>query len=80
MWKIIFAPIFVPFKFTRNVLGNQIFIRNVPISIRVGGKIKSKMSLIRMSLFMVERKGSNEKGTKSLSLLFFRGHPLVSLN
>ena len=54
MWKIIFAPIFVPFKFTRNVLGNQIFIRNVPISIRVGGKIKSKMSL-----FMVERKGSN---------------------
>ena len=53
----------------------------VPISIRrVGGKIKSKMSLIKMSLFMVERKGSNEKGTKSLSLLFFRGHSLVSLN
>ena len=36
-----------------------------------GGKNKTKMSLIKMSLFMVGGEGLIEKGPKSLSLLFF---------
>ena len=38
-------------------LGDQFFFRNFPISVRrVGGRKKSKMSLIKTSLFMVGQK------------------------
>ena len=54
----------------------EFFFRNVPISMRGGGGKKNlKLSPIKMSLFMVGGEGSIEKGTKSLSLLFFEVVP-----
>ena len=57
----------------------KFFFRNVPISMRGGGGEKyQKISLIKMSLFMVGGEGLIEIGTKSLSLLFFfEGVPKV---
>ena len=53
------------------MLGKKIS-RNVPISMREGGwEIKLRMSLFKMSLFMVGGEGPIEKGPMSLSLLFF---------
>ena len=57
--------------FTRNVLGKIYFSRNVPISMREeGGEIKLKISLFKMSLFMVGGEGPIEKGPMSWILLF----------
>ena len=57
--------------FTRNVLGKIFFSRNVPISMREGGgEIKLKISLFKMSLFMVGGEGPIEKGPMSWILLF----------
>ena len=64
--------------FTRNVLGKIFFPRNVPILMREGGgEIKLKISLFKMSLFMVGGEGLIEIGTMSLSLhfYFFEGLP-----
>ena len=48
-----FTLIFIPFKISMNMLRSPIFFRNVPISIRmVGGRKKSKLSLIKTSLFL----------------------------
>ena len=62
------------------MLGKKIS-RNVPISMREGGgEIKLRMSLFKMSLFMVGGEGPIEKGPMSLSLLFFfGGRPLLSM-
>ena len=63
---MIFTQIFIPFKISINVLGSPIFFRNVPISVRrVGGRKKSKLSLIKTSLFIVGGQESRERGPKS---------------
>ena len=53
-------------------LGAQFFFRNVPFSIRrVGGRKKSKLSLIKTSLFWQEGRGQQKVGQSPVFYSFF---------